>query len=142
MSDDLSLDFETVEAQLCATSISSAISTSTMGSAGGSAPVKGGGRPESYRSASMRVVPSVTDVLDGWKHDGVDALMGWAAKLQRNGKDWKEERDRAADFGSAIHELTERIDLGEDIDRVLEDAEAQWGEPGLLAVRELSLIHI
>jgi hypothetical protein len=130
MTDDLSLDFETVEAQ-CATRTSSGGSTSTTGSAGGSAPVNGGGRPGSYLSASMRELPSVTDVLDGWKHDGVDALMGWAAKLQREGKNWKEERDRAADFGTAMHELTERIDLGED-----EDSETQWGASGLLAVRE------
>lgn len=34
-----------------------------------------------------------------------DGLLGWAAKLAREGKDWREERDKAAELGTFVHEM-------------------------------------
>ncbi len=40
-------------------------------------------------------------------HKPVDPLMGWAAKLAREGKDWRKERDNSADAGTIAHFLAE-----------------------------------
>jgi RecB family exonuclease len=37
-------------------------------------------------------------------------LLGWAAKLAREGKDFKAERTRSADVGTAIHDCLERYE--------------------------------
>lgn len=36
-----------------------------------------------------------------------DALLGWAAKCEREGKSWKRERQRAAAIGTACHDAIE-----------------------------------
>lgn len=69
-----------------------------------------------YRNAAGKKVPGVTTVL---KHvslmDG-DVLCGWAAKLARQGKDWKAERQAAGDHGTMLHELCETKLPGELVD--------------------------
>lgn len=54
-------------------------------------------------------VPSVTQVLGIASFIPSDALCQWAAKLAREGKDWREERNRAGTVGSAIHDAIERL---------------------------------
>ena len=43
------------------------------------------------------------------------ALIDWAWKLGREGKDWREERDSAGDTGTQVHELILNFLLGEEI---------------------------
>ena len=37
-------------------------------------------------------------------------MLGWAAKLAREGKSFKEERQRSADVGTAIHDALEKYE--------------------------------
>ena len=43
------------------------------------------------------------------------ALIDWAWKLGREGKDWREERDSAGDTGTSVHELILNFLSGEEI---------------------------
>lgn len=52
-------------------------------------------------------VPGVTTIIGRFKQS--DALIGWAAKCAREGKNHNEVRDRAAAVGSAAHDLVERF---------------------------------
>lgn len=47
-------------------------------------------------------VPSVTTITGRFKEAG--GLIHWAWSLGRDGKDYREERDKAADVGTMIHE--------------------------------------
>lgn len=60
-----------------------------------------------YRNAAGKRVPGATTVLKYVSLSDVDMLCGWAAKLAKQGKDWREERSRAGDHGTALHELCE-----------------------------------
>ena len=51
-------------------------------------------------------VPSVTQVLS--EIGNADGLIGWAVFLQRNGIDWKEERNHLGDIGTTTHSYIER----------------------------------
>jgi hypothetical protein len=55
-------------------------------------------------------LPGATTIT-GLKSKG-DALCGWAAKVTKQGKDWKEEREGAGDYGTLAHHLTEVYDKG------------------------------
>lgn len=60
-----------------------------------------------YRTADGVQVPGVTTVLGsslGWKAPG---LIHWAWKLGIEGKDYKAERNKAADAGSLAHSCAE-----------------------------------
>lgn len=60
-----------------------------------------------YRDREGKQVPGVTTVLGsslGWKTPG---LMHWAWKLGTEGKDYKAERQKAADAGSLAHAYAE-----------------------------------
>lgn len=50
-------------------------------------------------------VPSVTTILSRFKESG--ALMHWAWKMGKEGKDYREERDKAADAGTLAHAAVE-----------------------------------
>ena len=52
-------------------------------------------------------LPSVTQVLGLAAFVPTDALCTWASKLAREGKDWREERNRAGMVGTAIHDAIE-----------------------------------
>jgi hypothetical protein len=58
-------------------------------------------------------VPGVTSVLD----KDVDGLLHWAYQAGRDGKDWKELRQAAADAGTACHEMAECDFHGKPFDR-------------------------
>ena len=51
-------------------------------------------------------VPSVTQVLS--EIGNADGLIGWAVFLQRNGIDWKEERNHLGDIGTTTHSYIEQ----------------------------------
>lgn len=50
-------------------------------------------------------IPSVTTILSRFKESG--ALLYWAWNEGREGRDYRETRDKAADAGSAAHEMVE-----------------------------------
>lgn len=50
-------------------------------------------------------VPSVTTIIGRFKDAG--ALMNWAWRMGKEGKDYREERDKAADAGTMAHEAVE-----------------------------------
>lgn len=52
-------------------------------------------------------VPSVTQVLGVCAFTPTDALCSWAAKLAREGKNWKDVRNRAGFVGTAAHSAIE-----------------------------------
>lgn len=58
-------------------------------------------------------VPGVTTVLS----KDVDGLLWWAWNAGREGKDWKELRQAAADAGTACHEMAECDFRGKPFDR-------------------------
>ena len=58
-----------------------------------------------YNNAAGERIPSVTTVLSRFKESG--ALMHWAWVQGRDGKDYRETRDAAADAGSCAHALIE-----------------------------------
>lgn len=59
-----------------------------------------------YRVDGKRV-PSVTTVLGVLSMTPTDALCQWAANLAREDKDWREERNRAGQIGTAVHDALE-----------------------------------
>lgn len=52
-------------------------------------------------------VPGTTTIIGACHLGGIDGLLAWANKLGREGKSHTEERDKAADAGSACHEMAE-----------------------------------
>lgn len=58
-------------------------------------------------------VPSVTTVLSRFKDSG--GLIHWAWSLGKEGKDYREVRDKAADAGTMAHEAIEKWKKGEAI---------------------------
>lgn len=62
----------------------------------------GSGRPDDYVDTDGRSVPSVTTIIGKFKPSA--ALIAWAAKLGAEGKSYKEESLRAANFGTLVHD--------------------------------------
>ncbi len=62
-------------------------------------------------------VPSVTTVIGNCNLGSIDPLLGWANKLGREGKSHTEERDKAADAGTACHEMAENYAKKIEFDR-------------------------
>jgi hypothetical protein len=59
-------------------------------------------------------LPSVTTVLSRFKESG--ALMHWAWEQGKAGKDYREERDKAAGIGTIAHEMVEAHIRGHEFD--------------------------
>lgn len=69
-------------------------------------PTEGEGRPKKgYYLADGKRVPGVTTILSRFKESG--GLIHWAWKLGMEGKDYREERDAAADIGTLAHQLVQ-----------------------------------
>lgn len=65
---------------------------------------KSTGRPKGgYVNAAGKRVPGVTTILNRWKESG--GLVQWAYQCGRDGIDINDARDRAADAGTACHEM-------------------------------------
>jgi hypothetical protein len=78
-----------------------------------------------YRTADGAQVPGVTTVLGsslGWKTPG---LIHWAWKLGIEGKDYKAERNRAADVGSLAHACAEARIIGKPLPALPEEHRAK-----------------
>lgn len=58
-----------------------------------------------YKLADGTRIPSVTTILGRFKESG--ALMHWAWEQGRDGKDYRESRDTAANAGTCAHALVE-----------------------------------
>lgn len=64
------------------------------------------GRPEGgYKTQDGQRVPGVTTITGRFKECG--GLLHWAWQQGRDGKDFRETRDAAADAGTACHEMIE-----------------------------------
>jgi hypothetical protein len=78
-----------------------------------------------YRNAEGVQVPGVTTVLGsslGWKTPG---LIHWAWKLGMEGKDYKAERNRAADAGTLAHACAEARITGKPLPPIPEEHRAK-----------------
>jgi hypothetical protein len=53
-----------------------------------------------------KTVPSVSEIL-GLFGQNPDGLLHWAARLTKDGKEWKDERTKAANIGTFCHEYYE-----------------------------------
>jgi len=74
------------------------------------ATVRGGGRPQAYKDAAGKRLPSVTTVLGRFKDSG--GLIRWAfeqGKAAERGEinDLYDSRDEAANIGSIVHDIAE-----------------------------------
>lgn len=69
--------------------------------------IRGGGRPAkgAYKTADGKRVVSITTITG--RYDAKDALIGWAWKEGKAGRDFKETRDDAATVGTAVHDAIE-----------------------------------
>jgi hypothetical protein len=80
-----------------------------------------------YKLKNGKRVPGVTTIIGaslGW---GKEALMYWAWKQGLDGKDFREERDKAADAGTIAHVLASADIKGELLPGPAEtDDEATW----------------
>ncbi len=84
--------------------------------AGQPATVRGGGRPQGYKDASGKKLPSVTTVLGRFKESG--GLIRWAfeqGKAAERGEinDLYDNRDEAANIGSIVHDIAEATIAGD-----------------------------
>ncbi len=55
-----------------------------------------------YKLKDGSVVPGVTTIIGQLDKPG---LLDWAWELGKQGKPWREERDRAGDIGTRVHDL-------------------------------------
>jgi hypothetical protein len=94
-----------------------------------------------YRLQDGTRVPGVTTILGKFKDPG--GLMYWAWDLGMQGKDFREERDKAADAGTLAHAMIEAVLNGEDPDAPLKDHDAdtqQKARKGYDAYKEWAAI--
>ena len=66
-----------------------------------------------YKLKDGTLVPGVTTIINQLDKP---ALIQWAWKLGKEGKDWKTERDSAGDIGTLVHEAVIGFFTGEGID--------------------------
>lgn len=73
------------------------------------------GRPIIGYQIDGQKVPGVTTITGRFKDSG--ALIAWAYNQGKEGKDFRETRDSAADAGTCVHEMVEADWHGKAIDR-------------------------
>lgn len=73
-----------------------------------------------YRNAKGQRVPGVTTVISRFKESG--GLIHWAWQLGKDGLDYRQVRDAAADAGTVAHAMVECDIRGMDFDRTKHDA--------------------
>ena len=66
-----------------------------------------------YRLASGEIVPGVTTICNIMGKG--EPLMDWVAKVTKEGKDWRQERDSAGDTGTIVHEVIMNFLTGEEL---------------------------
>lgn len=66
-----------------------------------------------------------------------EALLGWVERLTREGRDWRQERDRAAERGTATHQLILQVLTGERASLSdLDDEHRAWGQAAFRWLRD------
>lgn len=70
-----------------------------------------------YLLGSGKRVPSVTTIISQVSLGGVEGLLVWANRLGQQGLDHRAERDKAADAGTACHQMAEAYAKGTTFDR-------------------------
>ena len=60
-----------------------------------------------YVLADGTKVKGVTTILSNVSYGSMDPLIAWGVKLAREGKDFREERRKAADLGTLLHGVVE-----------------------------------
>lgn len=68
-----------------------------------------------YKNAAGKRIPGVTTILNRWKDSG--GLIYWAWDQGRNGLDFRETKDAAADAGTCAHAMIEQDWHGKPFDR-------------------------
>ena len=76
-----------------------------------------------YQLPNGEKVPGVTTILNRFKDSG--GLIYWSWEQGKAGKDFREERDRAADAGTLAHALVEASLKGEDTSELLARADPE-----------------
>lgn len=69
------------------------------------APIRGGGRPQAYKTADGKRVPGVTTIVGRFKESG--GLVHWAWQCGVDGIDYRKARDDAASAGTIAHDMIE-----------------------------------
>lgn len=69
-----------------------------------------------YKLKDGSRVPGTTTIISNCNLGSVDGLLYWANQLGRDGKSHTEVRDKAADAGTACHEMCECFAKGTDFD--------------------------
>ena len=77
-----------------------------------------------YKLSSGEKVPGVTTVIGGQLAWNKGALMYWAWDQGRNGKDFRETKDQAADLGTRVHALIEQEMRGQRPSEIPSDCES------------------
>jgi hypothetical protein len=85
---------------------------------------------QGYRLKDGTRVPGVTTILGKFKDPG--GLMYWAWDLGMQGKDFREERDKAADAGTLAHAMIEAFLSGDDPNEPLAGVEFDIREKALI----------
>jgi hypothetical protein len=60
-----------------------------------------------YYTRDGKRVPGTTTIISNCNLGSIDGLLAWANRLGREGKSHTEERDKAADAGTACHDMAE-----------------------------------
>lgn len=90
-----------------------------------------------YKLKDGTKVPSVTTILNRFKDSG--GLIHWAWQMGIEGKDYREERDKAADIGSMVHAAVEAWTLGNAYAFEGEPPAVEKAQRGFGAFREWAL---
>ena len=77
-----------------------------------------------YRLKNGTRVPGVTTVIGGQLAWSKPALLWWAWSQGKEGKDFRETKDEAADLGTRVHALIERQMRGQLIGEISTDCES------------------
>ena len=77
-----------------------------------------------YKLKSGEKIPGVTTVIGGQLSWNKNALMYWAWQQGKDGKDFRETKDAAADLGTRVHALIEREMRGERVTDIPADCES------------------
>lgn len=96
-----------------------------------------------YRNAAGKKVPGSTTVLKNVSTMDTDILCNWAARLAREGKDWRAARRTAGEHGSFLHDLCEKrlphpLDLAADKPPEVSVVQGPKGEPSAWDKLQLS----
>jgi len=74
------------------------------------------GRPNNGYWLNGKRIPSVTTVIGNCKIGGIEPLLSWANRMGQEGKNHREEANKAADAGTCAHDMIECYIRGQEFD--------------------------